>query len=342
MISPKKTLCASVKCVALVHGSCHFSCARTGANRKEPWAIALVTFSISAWHFLLPVIDDITDIALLWTESKDRRNLWWACCFAFALADAERVALLIVALLLLLCWIPFAFCGTDESRGPRLKKVLKVLNGGRELRLQRIFVRFDGPTEVWGNKPSALRWPIVDAVMWAVVGARSKSSALMSLCGMAGRTRVDVIEESGLGLSLVDDIVYHHPYSYLGRFLFSFPHGHHLPRNGNATRRSAVMLRAVGETLVVDSLFVIFSLSLENWQGVLSAASVSLTFSMLELVTDLQYYAMEARAEMTTDGDNGKTTDIEAQAVDPDSVDLHNSLAEARGVSFTVLASGTT
>lgn len=296
-----------------------------------------MTFSISSWHFLLPVLDDVTDITVLWTESKDRRNLWWVCCFVFTLADAERVVLLLVALLLLLCWVPFAFCGTDESRGRRLRRVLKVLNGGRNLRLQRVFLRFDGPTEVWGNKPSSLRWPIVDAVMWAVVGARSKASSLMSLCGLAGRTRVDVIQESGLGLSLIDDIVYHHPYSYLGRALFSVPYGHHLPLN-TATRRSAVMLRAVGETLVVDTLFVIFSLTLERWDGAVSAASVSLTFSILELVTDLQYYTTEARAEMTTDRAKDTLSDIEAQVGGPDSVDLHNSLAEARGISFTVLA----
>lgn len=301
-----------------------------------------MTFSIPAWHFLLPVVDDITDIAVLWAESKDRRNLWWVCCFVFALADAERVVLLLVALMLLLCWVPFAFCGTDESRGKGLRRVFKVLNGGRNLRLQRVFLRFDGPAEVWGSKPSSLRWPILDAVMWAVVGARSKSSAFMSLCGLAGRTSVDVIEESGLGLSLIDDMVYHHPYSYLGRALFSFPYGHHLPVNGTATRRSGVMLRAVGETLVVDTLFVVFSLTLETWDGAVSAASISLTFSILELITDLQYYATEARAEMTADGGNSTPTDVEAQVGDPDSIDLHNSLAEARGVSFTVLAGRTT
>ncbi|CAM9229351.1 unnamed protein product [Pylaiella littoralis] len=89
--------------------------------------------------------------------------------------------------------------------------------------------------------------------MWAVVGSRSKSSS--SLCGKSGNTSVDVVEQSGFGLSLIDRIVDYHPYRILGSALFSCPRRHHLPGSNTATRRSGVLLRAVGETLVADSLF---------------------------------------------------------------------------------------
>lgn len=226
----------------------------------------------------------------------------------FVVADLERVLLLLVTCLLLLCWVPFALCGTDETRGELFHSVLALLNGGREIALHKYFLRYDGQIEVWGIRRSALRWPVMDSALWALVGSRSKSSSLMSLCGMAGRTRVNIVEERGLGLSLIDRIVYHHPYSYLSRSLCGCPYGHHLPAGDMATRRSAVMLRAVGETLVVDSLFHVFSIQSESWDGPLSLAATSLIFSVLELVTELQYYAIEASDEMEPGEDHTTRT----------------------------------
>ncbi|CAN0112108.1 unnamed protein product, partial [Ectocarpus sp. 12 AP-2014] len=74
--------------------------------------------------------------------------------------------------------IPFALLGTDESRGHRFGPVFRVVNGGHDLILEPVFVRndFDRGVAVWGNRPSALRWPILDGITWAVVGSRSKSS----------------------------------------------------------------------------------------------------------------------------------------------------------------------
>lgn len=273
-----------------------------GAGRREPWAISLLEFLVALWHFLLPIIDDITDVILLHATFKDREGLWWVCCVAFVLADAERALLLLVTVLLLLCWVPFAVLGTDESRGRRFQVVLFVLNGCHDLRLEPTFVRNERTGRVWGSRPTALRWPILDGFTWAVVGSRSKSSSLMSLCGMAGNTPVDVLERSGFGLSLIDRLVHCHPYSMVGRALFSCPYKHHLPSSGTVTRRSGVMLRAVGETLVVDSLFLALSLSSsETWEDGVSIGVVSLIFSVLELLTELQYYAAEARAEMVMD-----------------------------------------
>ena len=222
------------------------------------------------------------------------------------LADAERVLLLLVTSLLVLLWVPFALLPTDESRGERFRAALKCVNGCRELRLETYFVRWNNDSGVneWRVPKSALRWPILDGLLWVVVGSRSKSSSLMKVCGMAGYTPVDRLEQSGFGLSLIDRILDHHPYSMLGRALFSYPYGHHLPGSDEATRRSWVMVRAVGETLVVDSLFLALSLSSETWEDGLSIGIFSLIFSVFELLTELQYYVLEARADMVAGGRN--------------------------------------
>ena len=273
-----------------------------GARQTEPFVISLVDNLVALWHFLVPIFDDVTDVILLFETFEGRGGLWWASCGAFVLADAERVLVLLVTLLLLLCWIPFALLGTVESRGERFKTVLKVLNGWHDLPLEPVFLRTNHfGVAVWGVRGSALRWPILDGFLWAVVGSRSKSSSLMTLCGMSGNTRTEVLEQSGFGLSLIDRIVHHHPYSMLGRALFSYPHGHHLRGSDAATRRSWVMLRAVGETLVVDSLFLALSITSETWEDGVSIGILSLIFSVLELLTELQYYAAEARADMVTD-----------------------------------------
>lgn len=256
---------------------------------------------VALWHFFVPVVDDVTDVILLWATFEDRGGLWWACCCAFVLADAERVLVLLVTLTLIVCWIPISLVGTDESRGERFKLLLRVLNGWHDMPLEPDFIRYDDRgNAVFGNAPSALRWLVLDGFMWAVVGSRSKSSELMSLCGMSGNIPVSVLAERGFGLSLIDRIVRIHPYSLLGRALFACPHRHHLPSSGAATRRAAVMVRAVGETLVVDSLFLALSLSSETWEDGVSIGIFSSVFSVLELLTELQYYAAEARTDMVT------------------------------------------
>lgn len=271
--------------------------------------MSVVDFLVALWHFLIPIFDDVTDVILLIDTFEDRGGLWWACCGAFVLADVERVLILLVTLLLVLLWVPFALLGTDESRGERFEVALKCLNGCHDVKLETFW---NGTGFVVPR--SALRWPILDGFMWVVVGSRSKSSSLMRLCGMAGYTPVDRLEQSGFGLSLIDRIVDHHPYSLLGRALFSYPHGHHLPGSDEATRRSWVMVRAVGETLVVDSLFLALSLSSETWEDGVSIGIFSLIFSVLELLTELQYYVSEARADMVTGGEEPTSTSIEDRA----------------------------
>ena len=85
-----------------------------GAGRLEPLAVSIVDFLVALWHFLIPIFDDVTDVILLIGTFEDRGGLWWACCGAFVLADVERVLVLLVTLLLVLLWVPFALLGTDE------------------------------------------------------------------------------------------------------------------------------------------------------------------------------------------------------------------------------------
>lgn len=304
LLGGSKTLLCERRCLSLLSTHLSLNIFFSGAGKPEPLAILVVDFLVALWHFFLPVLDDITDVILLLATFEDRGVLWWVCCGAFVLADVDRVLLLLVTLLLLVCWAPFALLGTDESRGERFKVALKCLNGWHEVRLERHFVgRNSTGVGVWESSWSALRWPVLDGLLWFLVGSRSRSSSLMRLFGMEGNTSVGALERSGFGLSLIDRIINGHPFSMIGSALFFYPHGHHLPRFGVATRRSWVMLRAVGETLVVDSLFLSLSLSFVTWEAGVSTGILSLIFSVLELLTELQYYAAEARADMVTDAE---------------------------------------
>ncbi|CAM9695974.1 unnamed protein product, partial [Scytosiphon promiscuus] len=61
-------------------------------------------------------------------------------------------------------------------------------------------------------------------------------------------------------------------------------------------RRARVLVRAVGETLVLDGLFLALSaVSGGGWNGSLaSIAGISAVFSVLQLLTELRYYVKEA------------------------------------------------
>ena len=62
-----------------------------------------------------------------------------------------------------------------------------------------------------------------------------------------------------------------------------------------AHRRKMSTVRAVGETLRVDPLFLALSVATGGWDGNLTGLVVfSALFSVLELVTELQYYVTEA------------------------------------------------
>ncbi len=77
-----------------------------------------------------------------------------------------------------------------------------------------------------------------------------------------------------------------------------FPRGHgrdEVTVRNTAHRRKISMVRAVGETLWVDPLFLALSVVTGGWDdSVTGLAAFSVLFSVLELVTELQYYVTEA------------------------------------------------
>ena len=109
--------------------------------------------------------------------------------------------------------------------------------------------------------------------------------------GQAGESNMDALRDSGLGLHGIDVILFFHPMRYLGEFLLTFPKGHRrldVADRKKAERREIAMVRAVGETLCVDPLFLALSVVTGGWDDNLTGfAMVSALFSMLELLTEL-------------------------------------------------------
>eukprot|EP00752_Nemacystus_decipiens_P018773 g16831.t2 len=104
---------------------------------KRPWAMSAVDFLVALWHFLVPVFDDVTDVILLIATFEDRGGLWWACFGAFVLADIERLLMLLVALCLVLCWIPFALAALElltELQYYAAEAEADMTTGGEETR----------------------------------------------------------------------------------------------------------------------------------------------------------------------------------------------------------------
>lgn len=92
------------------------------------------------------------------------------------------------------------------------------------------------------------------------------------------------------------------------------------------------MLRAVGcSLLLIDSLFFAFSQFCDTSDDGVSIGVVSLILSVLELLTELRYYAAEAGADTVTRGEEPTGTAV----ADRDSIELANhapSLECRRGV----------
>ncbi|CAM9486117.1 unnamed protein product [Pylaiella littoralis] len=108
--------------------------------------------------------------------------------------------------------------------------------------------------------------------------------------------KVEEADRTGVGFGAIDEWVARHPFSFLGKVLFGS--GFVLKgENDGVSRRAKVMIRAVGETLVVDSLFLALSVVSGGWDGNLTGvAGISALFSVLELLTELQYYVAEVGA----------------------------------------------
>jgi len=231
----------------------------------------------SLWHFSLPVLDDMTDLWLLWvTFGGSHGGLWWTCLCVFVIADIERAytAFFFVTLLLSL--------------------VLFVVTC-RWIDISNVGVSFLAGQRVNLSKPWHL---LLDSLLWTLFGSRARSSPFMRTFGLAGDVPGQALQEAGLGLHAIDVILFYHPFRYFGEFVMSFPHGHRrdeVAMRNVAHRRKVSMVRAVGETLWVDPLFLALSVVTGEWDDNATGLVVlSALFSVLELVTELQYYVTEA------------------------------------------------
>lgn len=84
--------------------------------------------------------------------------------------------------------------------------------------------------------------------------------------------------------------------------MFRCPHGHQIPdASDRRSRRATAMVKAVGETLVVDTLFLVLGLVTGSWDEPSLVAISSSVFSILERVTELQYYLKKAEDYLETD-----------------------------------------
>ncbi|CAM9665904.1 unnamed protein product [Sphacelaria rigidula] len=145
----------------------------------------------------------------------------------------------------------------------------------------------------------------------------------MRQLGLAGEAPVEVLNQ-GSGNNAIDVLVYYHPFQYFGAFVMSFPRdrGLAIRTRREAHRRTTAMVRAVGETLVVDPLFLALSVVSGGWDDNFTGFTfISGVFSILELVSELQYYITEAEhalpysagAERT--GDRGSGGAVASPAV---------------------------
>lgn len=138
--------------------------------------------------------------------------------------------------------------------------------------------------------------------------------------------KVEEADHARVGFGAIDKWVARHPFRFIGQFLF----GKGFALKGGTegvSRRARIVIRAVGETVVVNSVFVALSVVSGGWDGNLtSIAGISALFSVLELLMELQYYVAEAGAVLepvVSSVTSAVTANVEhGVIVDPSTVDL--------------------
>lgn len=252
--------------------------------------VRVVRRGAELWHAIVPVLDDVTDIWLLYAASGKMDPFWWVCFSAMLIADVERVWFL-VTLCLTFALLPLLWLVVWG-----VWFVKRCVCGGNDITPQRLgwwFARLNCTHEA---RPDTLHGRVVDTVLWTVLGSRARCSRIWSVVGLSGNAPKKAIHDSGVGFGAIDTWVARHPFRKLG--MLCFGRGYKLKgEGGSVTRRSEVMVRAVGETLVVDPLFLVFSVVTGGWdEGLRGVAGISAVFSVLELLTELQYYVEESDA----------------------------------------------
>ena len=282
---------------------------------RQPVIVRGLGSITDAWHVVVPVVDDLTDVLLLTSTADSSSPLWWICLIALVVADIERLwlffTLCLTTVLLPLLWCVDLYHLAVEScdvfvRGGFVGRAPARL-------FARLNCRADAPPNTFLDR-------LKDSLLWVVVGSRSRCSPLWRMVGMSLDAKVQEADRAGVAFGAIDKWVARHPFSFLGQRLF----GKDFALKGGSdsvSRRARVMIRAVGETLVVDTLFLALSVVSGGWDGNLTGvAGMSALFSVLELLTELQYYVAEAGAVLEPVSSSNATTD---------SVDLEQGVALA-------------
>ena len=276
-----------ILCTLLSGPNCHHlvllllaRCTGQTEDVAHSYAARAVEVLTSLWHFSLPVLDDATDLwLLLETFGGSHHGLWWTCLCVFVVADIERLytAFFFVAMMSTIL-LYYVSCGAVYLAG-----CMSFLASGAARR----------------DNDDRVSWHcLLDSLLWTLFGSRARSSPFMRVFGLAGDSSGKALKDAGLGLHAIDVIVFYHPFRYFGEWVMSFPRGHRRAEVGvrnQAHRRKISMVRAVGETLWVDPLFLALSVVSGGWDDSFVGLTVfSALFSVLELVTELQYYVAEA------------------------------------------------
>ena len=279
------------------------------SGMKQPLIVKWLDSITDAWHVVVPVVDDVTDVLLLTSTAEPASPLWWICLMALVVADIERLWLLFTLCLTMILQ-PFLCCydvTSDNFLGKTAARFFALIN-----------CRDSAPQSTFGGR-------VKDALLWVLVGSRSRCSPLWRVVGMSLDAKVDEADRAGVGFGAIDKWVARHPFSFLGKKIF----GAEFALKGEdagVSRRAMVMIRAVGETLVVDTLFLALSVVSGGWDGNLTGvAGISALFSVLELLTELQYYVAEAGAVLEPVSSSGaESSGRSEQGVisDPSVVDL--------------------
>ncbi|CAM9471341.1 unnamed protein product [Ectocarpus sp. 8 AP-2014] len=252
---------------------------RGESGDPQPFLVRAIRTTTKLWHTAVPVVDDYTDFALLWTTRDAPGPVWWLCIFMVVLADVERL------------WFLATLCMTFCSAVVLFPSfVCECFFGTQGDILGTIFARLNCNHDV---RHGTLRGRLLDTFLWALIGSRGRCTPIFSLLGLSGNATKGQIDDAGVGFSAIDEWVARHPFRWLGMNVFR---GFELKGSSSTvTRRAEVMVRAVGETIVVDPLFLLLSFLNGGLDGGLTGfAGVSALFSILELLTELQYYVEES------------------------------------------------
>lgn len=150
-----------------------------------------------AWHVVVPVVDDVTDVLLLISTADFASPVWWICLMALVVADVERLWLLF-ALCLIIALLPFLCCH-DVMCSSACRTAARLF--------ARLNCRGNAPPHTFCRR-------LKDAFLWVVVGSRSRCSPLWRVVGMSLDAKVEEADRAGVGFGAIDKWVARQPFQF--------------------------------------------------------------------------------------------------------------------------------